>query len=354
MQQLPLQYNFFEPTIIKKLIKAHKALAELNWLCHKIPNQKILINSLLLQEAKDSSEIENIITTHDELYKAQMDKSFSSPQSKEVENYKEALLYGFGKVQSEKLLLNNDIIAIQALLEKNDAWFRTQMGTKLMNDQTWETVYTPPQSISEIQDLMTNLEWYINDNNDDLDPLIKMAVIHHQFESIHPFYDGNGRTGRIINILYLIKNDLLTMPILYLSKYIIKHKAEYYKHLQQVRDQNTWNEWVLYMLDAVEKTAIDTMQMIQAIWDLMGKTKKSLKTDLPKIYSKDLLEIIFSHPYTKIDFLVEWMGMSRQRASRYLQELVDHKYMTVIQIKNSKYFIHNDLFALLKKWLWNL
>lgn len=351
MKKLPFHHNFLKPEIVKKLIQAHKALAELNWLSQKIPNQNILINSLSLQEAKDSSEIENIITTHDELYKAQVDKNFISSQAKEVANYKDALIFWFEKVKNDKLLLNRDILKIQEVLEQNDAGFRTQSWTKLKNDQTWETIYTPPQNIDEIKELMTNLEKYINDDLEDIDPLIKMAIIHHQFESIHPFYDWNGRTGRIINILYLVKNDLLQMPILYLSNYIIKHKADYYRLLQDVRENDSRDEWILYMLDAVEKTSLDTMEMIKDIWELMWKTKKSLKEKLPKVYSKDLLEIIFSHPYTKIEFLVDWMWMSRQRASRYLQELVDNWFMIVIQIKNSKYFVNVELFELLRKWL---
>lgn len=351
MKKLPFNHNFLKPEIIKKLIQAHKALAELNWLSQKIPNQNILINSLSLQEAKDSSEIENIITTHDELYKAQVDKSFISSQAKEVANYKDALIFWFEKVKNDKLILNRDILKIQELLEQNDAGFRTQSWTKLKNDQTWETVYTPPQNIDEIKELMSNLEKYINDDLEDIDPLIKMAIIHHQFESIHPFYDWNGRTGRIINILYLVKNDLLQMPILYLSNYIIKHKADYYRLLQEVRENDSRDEWILYMLDAVEKTSLDTMQMIKAIWELMWKTKKSLKEKLPKVYSKDLLEIIFSHPYTKIEFLVDWIWMHRETASKYLNALVDNWYMIVIQIKNSKYFVNVELFELLRKWL---
>lgn len=351
MQKLPLNQNFLKPEIIKKLIGAHKALAELNWLSQKIPNQNILINSLSLQEAKDSSEIENIITTHDELYKSQIDKRFVSSQTKEVANYKDALIFGFEKVKTDKLLVNRDILKIQEILEWNNAWFRTQSWTKLKNDKTWETIYTPPQDIKEIEDLMNNLEKYINEDLEDIDSLIKMAIIHHQFESIHPFYDGNWRTWRIINILYLVKNNLLNMPILYLSNYIIKNKSDYYRLLQEVRDKWNRNEWILYMLDAIEKTSIDTMEMIKSIWDLMWKTKKSMKEKLPKIYSKDLLEIIFSHPYTKIDFLVDNMWMSRQRSSRYLQELADNWYMFVVQIKNSKYFINTELFERLKKWL---
>lgn len=352
MQKLPLHHNFFKTEIIKRLIQAHKALAELNWLCQKIPNQKILINSLSLQEAKDSSEIENIITTHDELYKSQVDKSFISNEAKEVENYREALIYGFDIVKQNKLLLNRDILKIQEILEKNDAGFRSQSGTKLENKETKEVVYTPPQNIEEIKDLMTNLEKYINDDVlEDVDPLIKMAIIHHQFESIHPFYDGNGRTWRIINILYLVKNDLLNMPILYLSNYIIKHKSDYYRLLQEVREKWNWEDWIIYMLDAVEKTSLDTMEIIQKIWDLMWKTKKSMKEKVPKLYSKDLLEIIFSHPYTKIEFLVDWMWIHRETASKYLNTLVKEWYMLPVKIKNSKYFVNIELFELFRKWL---
>ncbi|UFX82744.1 Fic family protein [Candidatus Absconditicoccus praedator] len=351
MKKLPLNYNFLKPKIIKKVIEAHKALAELNGLSQKIPNQNILINSLSLQEAKDSSEVENIITTHDELYKASIDKSFISSQTKEVINYKEALLFGFNKVKSDKILSNKDIIQIQEIIEGNNAGFRTQMGTKLKNDQTGETIYTPPQNTEEIKDLMSNLEQYINKNLEDIDPLIKMAIIHHQFESIHPFYDGNGRTGRIINILYLVKNDLLNMPILYLSNYIINNKSDYYKLLQDVRDNEAWDEWILYMLDAIEKTSIDTIKMINNIWTLMGNTKKSLKDNLPKIYSKDLLEMIFSHPYTKIEFLVNNLGIHRETASKYLNSLVDKGYMTPVKIGKNKYFVNIELFELLRKGL---
>ncbi|MCH2188812.1 Fic family protein [Candidatus Gracilibacteria bacterium] len=209
-------------------------------------------------------------------------------------------------------------------------------------------VYTPPQDARVIEEMMDNLEHYINTSDDAVDPLIRMVIIHHQFESIHPFFDGNGRTGRIINILYLILNDLLDMPVLYLSQYIIEHKDDYYRLLQEVRDKQNWDEWIMYMLEAVEKTANETTHMVHAIWNLMGQTKHSMKQKASSIYSKDLLEILFSHPYTKIDFLVEELGFSRQRASRYLNELSDMGYLEVVQIGNSKYFINIALFQLLK------
>ncbi len=351
IKKLPLKYNFYTTKIIKKVISANKALAELNWVSQKIPNQKILINSLSLQEAKDSSEIENIITTHDELFKAVIDKSSFSKETKEVESYIEALLTSFNNTKNNKIITNRDILNIQEILEKNDAWFRTQIWTKLENDQTWEVVYIPPQDINEIKSLMDNLEEYLNKDLDDNDALVKMAIIHHQFESIHPFYDWNWRTWRIINILYLTLSDLLDLPILYLSKYIIKNKPDYYRLLQEVRDKWNRDEWILYMLDAVEKTALDTMNMINAIWELMWKHKNKLREELPKIYSKDLLEIIFSHPYTKIDFLVNDMIMSRQRASRYLTILAKKWYLEEFQVWKSKYFVNTELFELLKKWI---
>lgn len=353
IQKLPLNNDFIDKKIIKKTILANRALAELNWVAGKIPNQNILINSLSLQEAKDSSEIENIITTHDELYKYQINKNFYTKEAKEVENYREALLFWFHKVKETWLLLNRDILKIQEILEKNEAWFRKQSWTKLENQETKEIIYLPPQKLDEILDLMENLEKYINDNSiSDLDELIKMAIIHHQFESIHPFYDWNGRTWRIINILYLVKNWLLDIPILYLSNYIIRNKSEYYRLLQDVRDNDNWEEWILFMLEAVEKTSISTINMINDIYILMWKSKKFLKENKKiNFYSKDLLEILFYHPYTKIEFLEKWLWISRQTASKYLNELVELWFLKLIQIKNSKYFINLELFEILRKWL---
>lgn len=350
LTKLPINFDFNNPKIIKKLIEAHKALAELKWTAKLIPNENILINSLALQEAKDSSEIENIITTHDELYISSIDKNYFSKETKEVQNYKNALINGFQLVKENKLLLIRHILEIQETLENNSAWIRTQAGTVLKNDKTWKIIYTPPQTKDEIEKLLKNLEDYINSDLDQNDPLIKMAIIHHQFESIHPFYDGNGRTWRIINILFLVLNNLLDLPILYLSWYIIKHKSDYYRLLQEARTKWNWDEWILYILEAVEKTSLETIYKINGINALIKKSKIEIREKLPKIYSKDLIEILFSHPYTKIEFLVEWMLISRQRASRYLDELVENWFLEVIQIKNSKYFINLELFELLKAW----
>lgn len=348
MNKLPLLSEPETPIVLKKAISANRALANLNGVARIIPNSVILINSLVLQEAKDSSEIENIITTHDELYRANLDIESVTNAAKEVQNYKEALLRGYSLVEDTKLLLKKHIIEIQSVLEQNDAGVRKQAGTNLKNAQTGEVIYTPPQDYETIQELLTNLENYINEPND-IDPLVNMAIIHHQFESIHPFYDGNGRTGRIINILYLILKDLIDIPILYLSRYIITHKADYYRLLQEVRTENKWEEWILYMLEAVEQTSLETIELINNINDLMIKTQDKISQELPKIYSKDLIEILFTHPYTKIDFLVDRLNISRQTASKYLSELEAKGILETVQIKNSKYFINIDLFAMLKK-----
>jgi len=346
--KLPLQQDVETKEILKKSILANSALAELKGVSNIIPNSNILINSLALQEAKDSSEIENIITTHDELYKANLDIKNISHSAKEVQNYKNALLKGFGLVKENKLLLKRNIVEIQKELEQNDAGIRRQSGTNLKNAKTGEVIFTPPQSFEDIEELLINLEKYINEPNN-IDPLVNMAIIHFQFETIHPFYDGNGRTGRIINILYLILNDLLDIPILYLSNYIIKHKADYYRLLQEVRTKDNWNEWIMYILDGVEQTSKETVLLVNDISALMKKTKQEIQEKLPKIYSKDLIEILFSHPYTKIDFLVDELGLTRQTASKYLKELENIGILESIQIKNSKFYINLELFARLKK-----
>ncbi len=336
--------------VLKKTIQANRALARLNGTAKIIPNQNILINSLVLQEAKDSSEIENIITTHDELFRAGLDISSVTHATKEVQHYRGALLKGYALVEESGLLLKRDIVAIQKELEQNDAGVRRQSGTVLRNMATGEVVFEPPQEYEVIQELFTNLEQYINEPND-IDPLINMAIIHYQFESIHPFYDGNGRTGRIINILYLILKELLDIPILYLSSYIIQHKVDYYRLLQEVRTKDSMEEWILYILDGVEQTSLATIELVNDIHKLMNETKETIKRELPKIYSKDLVEILFMHPYTKIDFLVDGLGIYRDTAGRYLNKLNTLGIVQEVKIKNSKFFINTKLFERLQKGL---
>ncbi len=348
IEKLQLKDDIETTKVLKKAITANRALAKLNGVAKIIPNSQILINSLVLREAKDSSEIENIITTHDELFRAELDISSVTNETKEVEHYRQALLKGYALVQEHKLLLKRDIVAIQKELEQNDAGVRRQAGTVLRNMATGEVVFEPPQEYEVIEELLTNLEQYINEPND-FDPLVNMAIIHYQFESIHPFYDGNGRTGRIINILYLILKELLDIPILYLSSYIIQHKADYYRLLQEVRTKENWEEWILYMLVGVEQTSLETIELITGIYALMHKTKTEIKEKLPKMYSKDLVEILFMHPYTKIEFLVKGLDITRKTASKYLNELEQIGILKNIQIKNSKFFINEELFDMLQK-----
>jgi Fic family protein len=349
-QKLPLKIDLETKAVLKKVISANKALATLNGVAKIIPNQAILINSLVLQEAKDSSEIENIITTHDEIFKSSVDETAMSQSAKEVQNYRQALLKGYELVKEHKLLITRHIIDIQQELEQNNAGIRKQSGTLLKNPLTGEVKHIPPQNYSDIVNLLSNLENYINnDELEDYDPLIKMAIIHFQFESIHPFYDGNGRTGRIINILYLVLKELLNLPILYLSRYIIKHKNDYYRLLQEVQINNDWKSFVMYMLDSVEQTSLETIKLVEAIQSLMDKTKSKIETELPKVYSKDLLEIIFSYPYTKIEFLVNKLGIHRDTASKHLKELEKIGILKSIKLGKTKFFVNVELFDMLKK-----
>lgn len=347
--KLPLNKELETKAVLKKIVSANRALAELKGVAHSIPNQTILINALALQEAKDSSEIENIITTHDELYRADVGTVTTTHQAKEVQRYKEALYKGFALVMEHGLLLKKHIVEIQQVLEDNNAGIRSQSGTMLKNDKTGEIIYMPPQNHADIQELMDNLEKYINTPElDDFDVLVKMAIVHYQFESIHPFYDGNGRTGRIVNILFLMLHGLLELPILYLSSYIIKTKSDYYRLLNEVRTQEAWHEWVLYMLDGVEETARDSIKLISEINSLMETTKEKLSSELPKIYSKDLLELIFSHPYTKIGFLVNELGVTRKTATSHLRAIEEIGVLESLKIGRDVFFINKQLFKLLK------
>jgi Fic family protein len=336
--------------VLKAVASASRCLAELKGVSETIPNQGILINTLALQEAKDSSEIENIITTHDEMYKAELGVGLIvSSAAKEVQNYVKALRAGFQLVKKDHLLTCNGIKKIQAILEENDAGFRTQSGTQLKNEITGEVVYTPPQHIDDIIRLMTDLERYINDDSlSGVDPLIKMTIIHHQFESIHPFYDGNGRTGRIINILYLVLKGLLDIPTLYLSRYLIENKAEYYQLLQSVREEGSWEAWILYMLRAVEVTSQQTIMTIQKIKTLMMDYKKRIRAAF-KFYSQDLLNNLFRYPYTKIEFLERELKVSRLTATRYLEGLAAAGFLEKQKIWRSNFYINRPLFSLLSQ-----
>jgi Fic family protein len=348
MKKLPIEKDVETKQVLKKLSSAHRALAELKGIVSSIPNESILINTLGLQEAKDSSAIENIITTHDDLYKAELKfDGLKSLNAKEVQNYIAALKEGFQLISKHKTIKNNDIIKIQSVLEMNSAGFRKLPGTALKNTTTGETIYTPPQDYNTIQELMTNLEKFINDDTlSDFDPLVKMAIIHYQFESIHPFYDGNGRTGRIINVLYLVIKDLLDIPILYLSRYIIKHKVGYYRLLQKVRETNDWENWLLYMLDGIEQTAKETLFLIGQIRELMFEYKYLLR-DNYKFYSQDLLNNLFKHPYTKIEFIEKDLAVSRITAANYLNKLSNDGLLRKEKLGTGNYYINEKLFKIL-------
>lgn len=346
---LPLQAELETRTVLKKVAVAHKALAELKGVISSLPNENIILEMLTLQEAKDSSAIENIITTFDEVYQSDViQTAFITPAAKEVHQYATALRQGFGLVKQHGLLTSNYILKIQEVIEENKAGFRKMPGTRLLNDKTGEVVYTPPQDYAIIASLMNNLETYINDDAIcDVDPLIKMAVIHHQFESIHPFYDGNGRTGRIINILYLVQKGLLHLPVLYLSRFIIRNKELYYQLLQDVRDHQKWEPWILFMLEGVELTAKEGVLLVGNIRDLMLRYKQRIRDEHPKIYSQDLLNNLFKYPYTKIDFIQRDLGVSRSTAIRYLEQLVDDKILDKIKVGRDNFYLNTVLFKLL-------
>jgi Fic family protein len=337
----PPNNNFESVEVLKKLAQAHRYLAELKGLARSIPNEGILIDTLTLQEAKDSSEVENIVTTHDELFKAGVGDLRGTPAAKEVRDYSAALKFGFSKVRSTGLLRLNDILEIQAIIKRNNAGLRRLPGTTLKNADTGEIVYEPPQDPGDIERLMAGLVEYINTPTDNgLDPLIRMALMHHQFESIHPFYDGNGRVGRILNILYLVMHQLLDIPILYLSRHITGNKDEYYRLLQIVRKKGSWDEWILFILEGIESTAKETIDLVQKIETLMMSAKSKIRTDAPKIYSQDLLNNLFRHPYTKIGYLMKDLGVTRVTATKYLEELVEKKVLTRQKIGRDNYYIN--------------
>ena len=350
LKELPLSVDFETKAVLKSLPSAHAALAELKGIASTIPNQNILINTLGMQEAKDSSAIENIITTHDDLYKSELNlDSFKSLEAKEVQNYISALKKGFELIKNKGLITNNIIVRIQKELEGNSAGFRKLPGTTLKKSSTGEIIYTPPQDINEINKLMANLEKFINDTSMcDYDPIVKMAIIHYQFESIHPFYDGNGRTGRIINILYLIIEKLQNLPILYFSNYIIQNKSDYYRLLQQLRDDENWEEWLLFMIHGIEKTSRETIELIIQIKELMMEYKHKLR-DNYKFYSQDLLNNLFKHPYTKIEFIVNDLNVSRITAANYLNKLAEDGILRKERIGTGNYYINEKLFNLLTK-----
>jgi Fic family protein len=346
---LPPSMDLETVPVLKALAKANRALAELKGRAATIPNQGILIDTLALQEAKASSEIENIVTTQDELFQADLQlEGPGSPAAKEVALYRDALKLGYDRLLTTGgLITNRTLIEMFRLLKGRSDGFRVTPGTALKNDATGEVVYVPPQDAREIEAAMSALERFINeDERSPLDPLIKMALIHHQFESIHPFPDGNGRIGRILNVLYLTRAGLLEIPILYLSRQITHTKAEYYRLLQAVRREGAWEDWVLYMLEAVADTAQTTLALVEGIRIQMAGVKQRLRDDLPNLYSQDLLNNLFRHPYTRIEFIVTDLKVSRQTAAKYLDMLAEKSFVAKHRSGRSNYYVNTDLVRL--------
>lgn len=351
---LPLPYDLETKTVLRQANKANRKLAELKGVAQTIPNERILISSLTLQEAKDSSAVENIVTTQDDLYRAGLDANFTliGAATKEVLFYREAINEGFKLVRNKNILALNDIKRIQEVLEQNSAGFRTTPGTQLKRSSDGAVIYTPPQDGQRIVELMSNLEQFINDDElCPIDPLVKMAIIHHQFESIHPFYDGNGRTGRIVNILYLVTSGLLDLPILYLSRYITHNKAEYYERIQAIRNTTgnnsaQWEAWILYMLRGVEQTAEETIALVKNIGKLMTEYKNIIRPAFGGKYSHELLNGLFYHPYTKIGHLESNMQVSRQTAAKYLDRLASLGLLQKERMGKENYYINTKLMEL--------
>lgn len=350
LEKLPPKQEEVETLpILRQLSKSSTALGELKGIAKTIPNQAMLINAVVLQEAKDSSEIENIITTQDELYKALSTSTNNNLQTKEVINYRTSIFLGAEIIEKQGFLGLKDIIELQKTIIENNAGIRNMPGTVLKNDKTGEVVYTPPQEKDEILDLLSNFLEHFNITDSEIPPLINLAILHYQFESIHPFYDGNGRTGRILNILYLIINGLLDIPILYLSSYINENKSEYYKLLNQVNQNDEWENWIIYMLKAVEVTANKTVEKINSIKKLLETTILIAQEKAAKIYRKELIELLFEHPYSKIEYVIERLGVERKAASRYLKKLEEIDILKSQKVGRETIYVNTELINILKK-----
>lgn len=345
----PLKTQIESVKILKQLVKSSVALAELKGIVHILPNPEILLNAVILKEARASSEIENVITTQDKLYQALSTKGIQiDTATKEVLRYREAMLFGMNFIKKKSFLSTNAIIDIQKILEENNAGIRKLPGTNLRNAATGKVIYTPPDNLETINKLLRNYEKFLNEE-DDISPLIKMAIQHYQFESIHPFYDGNGRTGRIINILYLIMTNLLDNPVLFLSGYIIESKTNYYKLLQEVRKKNNWEAWILYILKGIESTSNHTIAHVRRINKLFEQTKELVQQKLAKIYSKELIELLFEQPYCKSEYLENRLNISRITAAKYLKELEKIEILKSKKVWKETLYINTKLFDLLKK-----
>lgn len=340
---------FLETTkILRKTIEASRALAQLNGMLINLPNPTLFLDTIHLQEAKASSEIENIITTNDELYKAIVaDKKFDNSATKEVISYKEALWRGLEIIEQKPFITTNLCIEIVQIIKKNTAGIRTTPGTSLKNPQG-ETIYTPPSGEAVLRDKLANLEKFVNENPA-IDPLIKMAIMHYQFEAIHPFTDGNGRTGRILLLLYLKIEKLLDIPALYLSEFIIKNKKDYYTKLRHVTEKGAWEEWILYMLEMISFTAKKGLKLLNQVNDLIQTFTEEVKTNLPKVYSKDLIEILFKLPYTKRQYLIDAGLGTPKTVGNYLNELEKAGLLSSEKVGKEKLYLNFRLMKILEK-----
>lgn len=346
LPRLPPAIDVLESTaVLKACIPARAALAELKQAGELLPNQELLINLLPLLEAKDSSEIENILTTSDKLFRYAQEEASADHATKEALRYRTALYTGYQQLTKHPLCTNT-AVDICSIIKSVQMEIRKVPGTVLKNQLTGETIYAPPVGAESLRDLLANWEEFLN-TQDDIDPLIKMAVSHYQFEAIHPFIDGNGRTGRIINILYLIDQQLLSLPILYLSRFILRNKQDYYQGLINVTREGQWQPWLVYMLKAVENTALWTTAKIAAVRQLIENTTGYVLSRLPKIYSHELVQIIFEQPYCRIGNLVDRGIAKRQTASVYLKQLCDIGVLQEIISGRDKLFVHPKLLQLM-------
>ena len=346
----PAEIDLETPAILKKLTQAARNLGELNGLCETLPDPRLLLNTIVLQESRNSTAIENIITTQDELYKATLEDQINQSNApKEVIEYRNALYAGLERMMAQKgLILTNTIIEIAQTIKQNKAGIRTTPGTALKNAINGEVVYTPPSGERILREKLAALERFINEEDlSPLDPLIKLALIHYQFEAIHPFADGNGRTGRIINTLYLVQQQLLSQPVLYISSYIVQHKTTYYRLLREVTEKDAWQDWVLYILTAIATTSKETTLKIRNILLLKEELAKSLKTALGSSYSHELLQEIFTLPYLKIDTLVKKKIAHRQTASSWLGKLARADILHTQKLGRTTYFINHRLMEIL-------
>ena len=351
MKLLPFNdYNLKTLRILEALNEASRLLAELKGFANSIPNQYILINAITINEAKDSSAIENIVTTHDKIYKVLTKSGFKDEAAKEVVDYRQAIWRGYEIIKEKGFINTNILVELQSIIEHNRAGIRKTPGTNLINSATGQIIYTPPQEEKEIRDLLKSLEDFINNKEDGVDPLIKMALIHYQFESIHPFYDGNGRTGRILNVLYLVLNELIDSPILYLSNYINKNKMEYYRLFSDFRDNNNYEDWIIYILKGIGETSKNTIELIKQILQEMEAYKREFIEKLPKIYSEELLNALFYEVYTRINYVEEKCSVTRQTAATHLNQLTDAGLLEYEKIGRESIYKNTRLIKLLSNF----